>query len=218
MVVVLVAVILGAVNGTLRTGVSAYRRCRAVCERETVADDALRLLRRDLHRLAPAAGGSGPLIGTTTADGTPLLRLHTTAAPGGRGRDLRVDYFFVPPADTQAGPNGPDARGVLARRAAPRGPAPGAGVFGQPADAGEQPAEAYYETLVPHLAGWDVAYYDGAEWSESWTPSDRGAPPRLVRVRLRFAAGRYAGPAERQLVLPVVIEAPLLGPDGGAEE
>jgi hypothetical protein len=112
---------------------------------------------------------------------------------------MRVDYFFVP--------DGAGA-GTLARRAAPARTNESAGL------AAADVAEAYYEILIPGLAGWEVSYFDGAGWASTWDGAARGGPPRLVQVRLHFAAD--VGSAQRQVVLPIVIEAPLLGGQEGA--
>ena len=74
----------------------------------------------------------------------------------------------------------------------------------------DAPPVAREEKILADVQTFEVAFFDGSDWQESWQVSDTNpTPPQAVRIRIQQAAPSEQTPPPRllEILVPVTTEA-----------
>lgn len=170
------AMLMVALGGTLRVGFRANDAAYRATQRPREAELTLAVIEADLADALPPTGLlAGPFLGETLAgddgDEADRIEFYTAVADPedeGVGGDVKL-VELVREVDA-------DGNGWLARRVTRNLLA-------------SQTPEPREEVLCRGLARFDVWYWDGADWVETWDSTAQGDTlPQAVEVTLEWAA------------------------------
>jgi hypothetical protein len=176
---VLVGVIAGALYSSLHIAFKARESADAALQPVRRAELTIALIRTDIEGALPPTGLlAAEFVGEDSTDAAgrdaDTLLLHSSAGVPVEGRvasDVRRVELSCEPAD--AGEGNLIVRRTTTRLLAPETP---------------EPAE---EVLCRDVEGFDLRYFDGSGWVESWNSSTRGnALPEAVEVTIAMRRER----------------------------
>ena len=178
----MMSVLAASLYASLHIGFRARERAEAALEPVRAVGLAMELLRRDIASALPPTGVlAGAMLGEDrtadlSRDDTDSLVFHTAAGDAGdRVCDVRKVEFAVTESDDGAGPY-TLVRRVTTNLLAPETPDPDE------------------EILCRSVRAFNLRYFDGADWLDSWDSSQQGnALPVALEVTVVVRRGGATG-------------------------
>lgn len=175
--VVITALIAGTIHGMVRLAVKSQRSCEAEFTQQATLSSVCDLLTEDLRLIQPQVNqAQASFLGFRQKNdhGPFVLRMKLYARPTRQAKDLLVDYFLMPDANSQF-------RLIRRSCALPLG-LPEEGEGWRVA----QTESADYEVVARSIQSLEILFFDGQQWVSTWDSATKGTLPSLMELNWTF--------------------------------